>query len=290
MKEIIPTYSISNLSKQKGNDPDFFLLTEKVDTSKAAFNLPFRSHYYGVGICLQGKAELKANLESYTVIPNSIVAMSPQIIKQWIYMSDDFKTSTIFFTKEFITTNNFLNLNNFSYFESVAQHCFSTNDHQASIILASLNFIKEKYEAVRFFREEILKSLTNVLLYDINSIYVQEHFISNSILTRAKSLSSDFKKLVNIHFSKERSVKFYADVLNITPKHLTETVKHVTGKTAGEWIDDTVILEAKVLLQNPNLTISQIADILHFSDQSIFGKFFKNLNGLSPIAYRQSLS
>jgi AraC family transcriptional activator of pobA len=93
---------------------------------------------------------------------------------------------------------------------------------------------------------------------------------------------------VNLHFLQERSVSFYANKLYITPGHLTETVREVTGKTPGEWITEAVVLEASVLLQNPAFTVAQIADMLHFPDQSTFGKYFKNVKGLSPAAYRRS--
>lgn len=85
-------------------------------------------------------------------------------------------------------------------------------------------------------------------------------------------------------------MRFYASLLHVTPKHLSEVVKAQTGRTAGEWIDQSVILEAKVLLQQKELSISQVADALHFSDQSVFGKFFKVNTGVSPLAYRQSLA
>lgn len=127
------------------------------------------------------------------------------------------------------------------------------------------------------------------MLYEIASIYNQQNFAINTVQNRSQLLLSDFKKLVYVHFSEERSVKFYAEKLFVTPKHLTETVKEITCKTAGQWIDETVILEAKILLQNPALTIAQISDILHFADQSTFGKFFKNITELSPVAYKQSV-
>jgi AraC family transcriptional regulator, transcriptional activator of pobA len=65
-------------------------------------------------------------------------------------------------------------------------------------------------------------------------------------------------------------------------------VKEITGKTAGEIINDFVLLEAKMLLDNPSLSIAEIADELQFSDQSFFGKYFKRLTGMSPKEYRQS--
>lgn len=252
-------------------------------------NIPYRTNYYGVGICLQGKAELKANLESYTIEPNCIVAMSPHIIKQWHYMSSDFETLTIFFTKDFITSNNNLNLEQFQFFESVAKHCFQISSTQAENITVSLNLLQQKYGTPHIFHDEILKNLINILLYEIASIYDQQSFANKAVQTRSQLLASDFKKLVNIHFTIERSVKFYAEKLFVTPKHLTETVKEVTGKTAGEWVDETVILEAKILLQNPSLTIAEISNTLHFADQSTFGRFFKNITGLSPVAYKKAL-
>ncbi|WP_369427719.1 helix-turn-helix domain-containing protein [Pontibacter harenae] len=49
----------------------------------------------------------------------------------------------------------------------------------------------------------------------------------------------------------------------------------------------SVALEAKVLLQNRTLTVSQVSDLLNFSDQSLFGKFFKANTGISPVEYRK---
>jgi AraC-like DNA-binding protein len=90
-------------------------------------------------------------------------------------------------------------------------------------------------------------------------------------------------------FWRHRSVGFYADRLNVTPKYFSEVIKKQTGKTAGEWIDDAVLLEAKVLLQDIDLGIAQISDRLNFCDQSVFGKFFKTHTGISPIEYRKAL-
>ena len=94
-------------------------------------------------------------------------------------------------------------------------------------------------------------------------------------------------KILENNFKKERSVQFYADKLFVTTGHLTKVLKDVGGKTAGELIDDAVIMEARILLANPSLTITQVADELQFTDQSIFGKFFKKKIGSSPSKYRK---
>jgi AraC-like DNA-binding protein len=87
----------------------------------------------------------------------------------------------------------------------------------------------------------------------------------------------------------ERRLEFYADHLHVMPKSLSAAIKKQSGRSAGKWIDETIALEAKVLLQNKMLTVSQISDMLNFSNQSVFSKFFRANSGMSPVAYRKKL-
>lgn len=57
--------------------------------------------------------------------------------------------------------------------------------------------------------------------------------------------------------------------------------------TAGEWIENYVTMEAKMLLKTTDLTIQQISAQLNFANQSFFGKYFKNQTGMSPTDYRR---
>ena len=159
----------------------------------------------------------------------------------------------------------------------------------AASITALLQTIEQKYESAHVYREEILRSLIHILLHELAPIYSAQHGASKAGQTRSQLIAADFKKLVNTHYATERSLAFYADKLCITSKHLAETVKEATGKRAVAWLAEAVLLEAHVLLQNPALTIGQIADTLHFADQSAFGRFFRNNTGLSPATYRQRL-
>ena len=63
----------------------------------------------------------------------------------------------------------------------------------------------------------------------------------------------------------------------------------LSGRTAGDYIDELVIVEAKNLLRDPSLTIAQVADRLYFTDQFIFSKFFKRYTGITPSDYRKSV-
>ena len=82
------------------------------------------------------------------------------------------------------------------------------------------------------------------------------------------------------------NLSFYADKMHLTPKYFSTIIKKVSGKTAGAWINEMLLLESKVRLQNKDQTITQISYDLNFSDPSHFGKFFKKHIGISPLGYR----
>ena len=63
-------------------------------------------------------------------------------------------------------------------------------------------------------------------------------------------------------------------------------IKEYSGKSAVEWINEFVILEAKIMLKNTDLSIQKIAFRLNFATQSAFGKYFKLQTGMGPKAYR----
>ena len=120
------------------------------------------------------------------------------------------------------------------------------------------------------------------LLYEI----MDYEYIRTSIETRRKSRKQEvmakFILAVSENFRTERQVSFYAEKICITPKHLSAVVKDLTGKTASDWIERYVILEAKMLLRTTDLTIQEISNKLNFTNQSFFGKYFKHQTGYSP--------
>ena len=76
---------------------------------------------------------------------------------------------------------------------------------------------------------------------------------------------------------------------NITVS-LSTMLKQETGMTALDWIEKHVVLYAKSCLSSTSMTVQEISDELDFPSQSVFGKYFKRVEGVSPKAYRQSLS
>lgn len=289
MSIIIPVYQLNALAEPTEQPAAVFFLGPDSAPSQLPINLPYRSAYYKIGLVLRGHARLQVNLETYDLGPGSLMVLSPYVIKQWPFFSADFEGLSIFFTQEFISATSSLNLDSFAFFARDARHAFPLTLAQAESIGALLRSIEQKYVAPHAYREEILRSLIQILLHETAPIYSVQHVAASAAQTRSQLIAAEFKKLINAHYAAERSLAFYAGRLCITPKHLAETVKDATGKRALEWLAEAVLLEANVLLQNPALTIAQVADTLHFADQSAFGRFFRSHTGVSPAAYRQRL-
>ena len=135
------------------------------------------------------------------------------------------------------------------------------------------------------FRLQVIENLIRVFYYGgIGSFNPKEHRDTNY----KNSVVERFMELVQEHYREERLIGFYADKLCITPKYLSKLVKEHTGRSAGDWIENHVILEARAMLQSSDMTIQQIAAALNFPNQSFFGKYFKRVTGLSPKQYRNA--
>lgn len=103
-------------------------------------------------------------------------------------------------------------------------------------------------------------------------------------------LLRNFRKLVEQHYMQLRLPKEYAALLYVTPNYLNAFCRHMLGKSAGEIIRDRVLLEAKRLLINADMSIATIAYQLNFADNSYFTKFFKKYAGTTPEEFRKHIS
>lgn len=76
-------------------------------------------------------------------------------------------------------------------------------------------------------------------------------------------------QLIREYSMHEHQVAFYAEKLCISSRYLHKiTVRHLDGKKPKQLIDEQLVAEIKVLLNEPRLSVTEIAEQLHFPDQS----------------------
>ena len=132
----------------------------------------------------------------------------------------------------------------------------------------------------------------SILLFHAKVIKMIENYQNPGIqqkqeISRPAFLCSRYFSLLEAHVFQEHSVSFYARKLNITPHYLTKICQNYASKSASQAIADLLIIQASILLRNPQLSIQQIADKLNFCDTSSFGKFFRKHTGKSPSEFRK---
>lgn len=286
MKASIPTYQLQAFACQAQAAPDVFVPDYATGRPRIPLHQPYRGDYYKISLCLRGRAELTVDLAPYVVTPGCLLLATPEVIKQWQHVTDDYDTLSIFFTREFITHHHAAT-NRLRFLVAPTAHVCQLSAPEAASIGASLRFLQQKYRTPHVQRTHILQNILISLLYEVASSYDQPLAASPAATPRNQALVAGFRQLVQTHCTTERRVTFYAAALCVTPKYLNALVKEATGRTASNWISQAVVLEAKTLLQNPTVPVCQVAASLQFADQFAFSRFFKQHTGLSPTAYRQ---
>ena len=161
-------------------------------------------------------------------------------------------------------------------------------DEEVSVLDTLFTLIRKRAEAKEhLFHKEAIQSLLFHLFFELKNIIFKKNDIVPFELSRKEELFQQFLKLMFKHSREEHSVSFYAGKMCITPRYLSAVLKELTGKTTNNWIDHSLILDAKILLKTPNMTVQQVSDMLNFSNQSTFGKFFKKHTGQSPAEFRK---
>ena len=150
------------------------------------------------------------------------------------------------------------------------------------------NLIERIPDTNHTFYHEIIGSLAVTMIYDIYYFHSLVHGTQTTTDRKAyvvKGLVAMLEKGASLQ---HREVAYYAERLNVTPKYLTETIKRVTGNSVTFLIDRYTVTILKKLLNNPNLSISQIAERMCFSSLSYFSRYVTKQLGMSPAKYRET--
>jgi AraC family transcriptional activator of pobA len=122
------------------------------------------------------------------------------------------------------------------------------------------------------------------LLHELNRAYTRE---APAPLTAAATLTNQFKQLVATSLRATHRVSDYADWLHVSANHLSKCVRSITGKSPARWMEESLVLEAKVLLFQSNSSIREVALAVGIEDASYFSRLFKKHTGLTPLAFRK---
>lgn len=139
------------------------------------------------------------------------------------------------------------------------------------------------------FRYEVMENMLRTLQLEIWNIVF--NLYKNEVVDEQQLWSdilSHFLHLVRTNCRYHHEVKWYANQLCVSSDALSARARRTYDKSAGQIIDEYLMIEAKAYLQNPSQSIQNIAELLCFSDQASFCKFFKRCCGISPSEFKKA--
>lgn len=251
---------------------------------------PCRMNCLLLALCTGGKAQYTVDTIEHNVKAGDIIIISEGQVSDNFMFSRDCKGIALMLSYDFFreTIAGIHELSALFLF-SRNHPVFSLQPGEVETIMRYFSLIKQKVEETEHhFRKDTVRLLISTMICDVSNVIYHIQNDSLKRQSRGDIIFTDFIKLVEQNFRRERRVSWYGQQLCITPKYLSETIKAVSHRTPNEWIDNYVSLEIRVLLKNSTKTIKEIAQELNFPNQSFMGKYFKEQVGMSPSEYRRS--
>lgn len=266
---------------------DDLLLTEHINEAPMPTE-PRKMNIIIIGLCTQGEIIYKLDTQEQVIRPGDILIVSERHVVDSYRHSPDMQglcmMMSIHFFHEII--QNIRDVSSLFLFAR-SHPVMSLEQKEIDTFKAYFNVIKQRLgDKSNHFHKDLIRTLLLAMFYDLSNIIyrVQNNDRPRS---RAESIFLDFIRMVEKNCRTERRVGWYAQQLSMTPKYLTECVKQTSQRTPNEWIENYVSLELRVQLKNSNKSIKEIANEMHFPDQSLMGKYFKKIVGLTPLQYRR---
>ena len=293
MKEIesISIKELENKALTKNKLKSDILLSAKIKFDDSMFKHPSRMDAFAAIFCVSGEAEVQINLKKYVLKSGTIALHVPENIIQ-IKSSDNliiypFIISSEYIQKIHFETKDLINL----YMAAKTLPVFPLEYSDIHILEKYYYLLESILQTDTNYKNKITIGIVTSFMYKIYEILVnklKENEYKHKVPERCEIVFDDFIKELNLYKGTKHSLSFFAERLNLTRNYLSGRVKEYTGRTAMEWIEDSVILEAKTMLKHTDLSIQEIAYKLNFPTQTFFGKYFKRITGMSPKQYKNS--
>lgn len=203
--------------------------------------------------------------------------------------SDTFAVTVIYVRFDFIQTatpySNYGTRGHFALFENPVMHL---KEEQQQVCALNFDYIGRRLavESHRFHREA-MRNAIECMIIDFYDFHAELYGDVNVGEPQAQLMQQFIVMLERGDYRKKREVGWYADRLCVTPKHLSEVSKHVSGQSAIYWITRYTALDIARQLRSTDLTLEQISDLYEFASVSYFIRYVQKNLGASPSSFRE---
>lgn len=249
---------------------------------------PFKKDFYFISfITNAGNTAIQYDNNNASKLDSFLVFQSPGHIYSW-HRDKKVKGYLIYFKKELFSFFRPEFEKEFPYFNVLQTNFFRINQSVYRKYEPFFLSIFETYASSHEHRYRLAALQLLELLYRFKEFTDASAQWNNGFTTPQQLVLQKFQHLVNNYYLEKRTVEEYAQVMNVSGKYLSHTVKLVSGKNALAFINERILEEAKTLIRYTDQDIAEIAYQLNFSDPANFGKFFKKHAGFTPVEFRKA--
>ena len=259
-------------------DPRSFYNNYKFDT-------PLISKEVRILLIKEGTAKYTVGYQKYSVKAGDLLLIPSDVIFSADSKSDDFYPYGLSFTHEFIGLDTLQN----AQFKNMLNEVLHLKIEGEDITILSSFFLKMKYSLDNGSPNLLgFKSIILSFLYILYPIAEQNKYNAPpKAVTHRHEVFLDFLKLLRGMDIPERSVKHYAEALNVTENYLSTAVKEESGRTVMQYINEKTVACIKIYLAK-DVPLEEIAEKTKLGNTSSLGRFFKKETGQTPMEYKTS--
>ena len=277
-----------------GISNDFFIRKINGGETTGMLRYPMRLSGYAIIYCTRGHCDIDINVRKFHISRNMMLFYAPgsTVRLRQSDAPDDCEIVLVAASRKFVQG---LPINFKGIYEKgvklMNNPCMTFDDSGRKLLTDYYTLVSDLCTMNLRGADNAIRSIGASLLSLLGNLWDNEletNAIHRVTQSRTQATYEEFLTLVAENFATQKSVVFYAEKLYLTPKYLTTLVKNISGRTATEWIDSFVILEAKNLLKYSNLSVKEIGFRLNFRSIPSFHKFFKKNTGMTPSEYRDA--
>ncbi|GAB2560503.1 helix-turn-helix domain-containing protein [Spirosoma areae] len=242
---------------------------------------PGRTGNHALFLVTGGHIQMTVGYQAYTLPAQALVIVPALQIFSINSIRDDTTGFMCFFSPELISTTSADH--DFAFLKLTGNPFMPLTPTETGYMMPVLIRLATEYSANGAQKTDLIRPYLLALLGEINRVYAST---TPARADAGERLLQGFMDLLNKQIRQHHLVADYAERLHVSPNHLNKVVKSRTGQSPSVWIDERLVLEAKVWLFQSDLAIARIAAELGFDDQSTFGKLFRKYAGISPTHFR----
>ena len=271
------------------DDGRIYLFNELTSTERPEY---VRLDGIVVILCEEGELTLSIDHRMFTARRNDIVIGVPEAVIGKAEASHDFKFRGLFMSLEYAFRMLPVSVRSWNFKVFFDQNPrISLGEAAVGTFNLYYGLLKQKLaDKANPYRANIVDALMQAFVFEFRSTFEHMARLSPRPLSSAENIFGDFIDLLSTAYPKPRSVAYYADRLNITPKYLSVVCKKVGSKNASKIIDAYVSKDIETLLKSSRKSVKEISNELAFPNTSFFGRYVKKNLGCTPNELRRKLN